>query len=113
MTAELMYAADHDERLPPCLTWMDATQKYANHPDIFRCPERKKIKEGDYGHAMNVELSLALSTDFTKKSQGIPVLFDSVLLARNACSGFYGFPDPKENNTAVAYLDGHVSKVKK
>ena len=41
------------------------------------------------------------------------LLFESVLLARNACSGVYGLPNPPRHNdkNAVAYLDGHAKRL--
>jgi hypothetical protein len=111
MVAQLMYATDHGERLPPCQTWMDATSPYTKGEAIFHSPDLKDATEDQYGFAMNVQMSLIQIEKDANPAES-PVLFDSLLLVRNACSGFYGFPDPKDRLAHVAYLDGHTTVLK-
>jgi hypothetical protein len=110
MMAQLIYAGDFDDHLPPCTTWMGATFPYSKNDGIYHCPDLKDAKKDEYGYAMNVAMSRVRTVDINKPELE-PVLFDSLLLARNACSGFYGFPDPKQRKTVVAYSDGHVKVI--
>lgn len=107
----LSYASDHDDRLPPAPAWVDCAQDYARNSLVFVCPDVRMEHPGGYGYAMNFELSAKALKDVPKPSES-PLLFDSVLLARNATSGFYGFPDPpRHRGNNVAYLDGHVERM--
>jgi prepilin-type processing-associated H-X9-DG protein len=104
---QLMYGADHDDGLPLAENWMDAIPQYVRDKDCFHCPA---IPEGGgYGYAMNVEMS-GKRTSREPEPAAEVLLFESVLLARNACSGVYGFPDPPRHDgkNCFAYLDGHV-----
>jgi hypothetical protein len=107
--AGLLYSEDHSGRMPLCMSWMDATKEYIKHEESFKCPQVDEPKPGEYGHAMDVKAS-GLCLNGVKNLPEVVYLFDSVLLARNACSGFYGFPDPKKRTTVFAYLDGHAKK---
>jgi hypothetical protein len=108
MIAQVMYGVDHDDRLSPATRWMDACLPYAKHDDLFACPYARRADPRAYGHAMNFALSAASQEDEPDPIDTI-VLFDSVLLARNACSGFYGLPDPPRHKlNPVAFLDTHV-----
>jgi prepilin-type processing-associated H-X9-DG protein len=104
---EGIYAMEHDDKLPPATLWMDAIEPNVKWPEAFRCPA---IGGGEgYGYAMNCTLPAQPTMDFQEPSTAV-LLFESVLTARNACSGVYGFPDPPRHNdkNAVAFLDGHV-----
>jgi prepilin-type processing-associated H-X9-DG protein len=112
MIAQLIYSDDYNGRLPPCTSWMDATQEYIKNDSIYHCPLIKDAKKDEYGYAMNVAVSSVKTTAYSKPDQ-VPVLFDSVLLARNACSGFYGFPEFEKRGTSVGFADGHVKVLSK
>ena len=48
------------------------------------------------------------------KPEGVPVLFESVLLVRNATSGFYGFPTksaPKSDANSFIVADDTVTEL--
>jgi prepilin-type processing-associated H-X9-DG protein len=111
--AELIYASDFDDHLPDSQTWMDRLVPYAKNEDLYHCPDVKKTNPHAYGYAMNCELSGKKGSDIAKPEMA-PLVFDSVLLARNATSGFYGFPDPpRHDRNNVAYVDGHVGRIGK
>jgi prepilin-type processing-associated H-X9-DG protein len=110
MLGQLFYATDHDDRLPLSAHWMDAISRYVK-PGVVKCPTLAKKSIKGYGYAMNLAMS-RVQTKSVKAPEQAPVLFDSILLGRNASSGFYGFPDPKERKTNIAYLDGHAAKRK-
>lgn len=111
--ANLVYLADYDDRLPDSQTWMDSLVPYTKNEDLFHCPDVKKTNPKAYGYAMNYEMSGKTQKEVAKPELA-PLAFDSVLLVRNATSGFYGFPDPpRHNRNNVAYLDGHVGRIGK
>jgi prepilin-type processing-associated H-X9-DG protein len=111
--AVTIYQTDYDDRLPDSQTWMDRLVPYAKDEDLFHCPDVKKSDPHAYGYAMNYELSGKKGSDVAKPELA-PLVFDSVLLVRNATSGFYGFPDPpRRDGDNVAYLDGHVRRLGK
>jgi prepilin-type processing-associated H-X9-DG protein len=111
--ADLAYQADYDDRLPDSQFWMDRLVPYAKNEDLYHCPDVKKTNPKAYGYAMNYELSRRRGNDVAKPEIA-PLVFDSVLLVRNATSGFYGFPDPpRHSGNNVAYLDGHVERISK
>src|SRR5512134_3805732 len=58
--AQLLYAADHDDDLPPAASWIDATWRYAGKKDpgevtesVFKCPAVALRRDGGYGYAFN------------------------------------------------------------
>jgi hypothetical protein len=96
--AQSMYAANHDERLPNATAWMDEIEPFVKSQDIYRCPALRKTPEA-YGYAMNFLMS-GVNSRKLSSPESTPLVFDSVLLVRNATSGFYGFPDPPRHGTA-------------
>jgi len=104
---DIMYSADNDDRLPPATTWMDAISPRVPSEALFHCPALEGKNE--YGYAMNFELS-GKDTKALPRLESQVLVFDSVLLARNACSGVYGFPDASRHNGKynVAFVDGHA-----
>jgi hypothetical protein len=110
--AQAMYALDWDGRLPPANAWMDAIEPLPKSKDIFYNPRVRPRSPDAYGYAMNIYCS---GIDVNKEADpsGTVLLFESLLLARNACSGFYGLPDPPRNGEAncVAFLDGSVANL--
>jgi len=104
---ELLYANDNDDRLPPTAAWMDCITKYVKYPEAFHCPSVKG--ESSYGYAMNLDCGNKKDYDDPTPAEKV-LLFESILLERNATSGVYDLPDPPRHNgrNCVAYLDGHV-----
>ena len=107
-----VYATDNDNRLPPATTWMDAAEKYAHTPAVLASPDVRDHDPSGYGYAMNVAMSCK-PTAQVHDPGGTALIFDSVLLARNACSGFYGFPDPpRPHSNFVGFVDGHARSMR-
>jgi len=117
--AQLLYAADHDDRLPPANSWIDATWRYAGKKDpgeltesVFKCPAVALQRDGSYGYAFNSELdSKPLSS--IADSSGTPMVFDSKALFRNASGPpVAAYPDEGRHNggkdIVVAYANGSV-----
>jgi hypothetical protein len=123
-SAQLLYAADHDEMLPPAEIWVDATWKYAAAKDpgqvtesVFKCPVIALDRGGGYGYGFNAEngsLPLARIQDPATKV----AVFDSKELSRNA-SGVPAemFPERGRHSNGmeivIAYLDGRARPVPK
>jgi len=104
---QIMYSSDFDDRLPSATAWMDCIAKYVQSAGVFHCPALDGKDE--YGYAMNVACDREKTTDEHEPESKV-LLFESVLLARNACSGVYGLPNPSrhdDRNVAV-YVDGHA-----
>ena len=104
---EIMYANDNDDRLPPARTWMDRITNWVKYADAFHCPSVKG--ENSYGYAMNVDCDKEKMAHEPEPERKV-LLFESVLLGRNARSGVYGLPDPPrhEDRNVAVYVDGHA-----
>ena len=117
-TALSLYAENSDGRLPDSSTWMNELQPYMKNERILHCPALLANGPGAYGYAMNFEIS-GKEVARIANPDGVPALFESVLMVRNATSGFYGLPDPRRhrnwrgNCTVVGFLDGHVEQVRR
>lgn len=103
--ANLIYANDNDDLLPPA-KWMDAVTPYTTgFLDAFRCPA---LAAKSYGYAFNSALVLT-NTTAPEHPDTVPMVFDSSITSRNAVSA-YALPNPARHVSGVtAYLDGHVS----
>lgn len=107
-TAHLIYATDNDDRLPLCERWMDLTFAYVKNESQLHCPGLDPVKTNQYGYAMNIALSSANESQLANPDQ-VALLFDSVILDRNACSNLVGFPDPpRHDKNSIAFADGHA-----
>jgi prepilin-type processing-associated H-X9-DG protein len=109
----MMYAADHDDKLPPAGTWVDATSDYASRDGYYPDPSVENRKEDEYGFAFFEPVSL-VGLDTITKPEGVPLVFQSVLMGRNAHSDLRTLPRiprsfrGKEGLNYVAFCDGHV-----
>lgn len=109
-TAHWIYAADNDDRFPLCEKWMDLTFDYFKDESRLHCPGLDPIKTNQYGYAMNIALSAADESKLANPDQ-TALLFDSVILDRNACSNLVGFPNPPRHiKNSVAFADGHAAR---
>lgn len=129
--AQLLYAGDHDDRLPPAEHWVDATWPYgppigrdkkAKDPEdvvetVFRCPSVSMRREGEYGYAFNLDLD-AKPLGEVPDTKGTPLVFDSKALFRNAAGPpVAAYPVGGRHNggkdIVVAYLDGQARVAKR
>lgn len=111
-----LYASDHDGRFPHRDTWMDATAPYVNNPMAYRCPEflRKEMNTDVYGYAFNGALSCAIEPE---QPETVPLVFDSMHLARNASGTPESVPKPGRHSigdshrNSMGYADGHAKRI--
>jgi prepilin-type processing-associated H-X9-DG protein len=106
---QLMYAADHDDRLPDAERWMDQTTPYVKIAECFRCPKVAGQNPDEYGYAMDIRMSGKHIANVEVPGTQ-PLLFESVLTGRNAHSRLTGFPNPPrhEDRNTFSFVDGHV-----
>ena len=117
--AQFLYAADHDDRLPPAEIWVDATWKYVGKKDpgeqtesVFKCPSVSIRRDGRYGYALNSELDSKSISSIADPPE-TPLVFDSKALFRNAAGQpVAAYPDEGRHNggkdIVVAYANGSV-----
>ena len=107
--ANLLYATDYDEHLPSAENWMDALELYTKNEWAFRDPDIKDRKDDEYGYAFFKPLS-CVDTRTVLDPDQVPLVFQSVLMLRNARSDLSTLPAIPRNGKAncVAFLDGHV-----
>ncbi len=107
--ATLMYATDFDEHLPPAETWVDVIEPYHKNDFITHDPSINDRKDDEYGFAFFEPVS-GLDTRTVRDPDMVPMLFQSVLMARNAHSDLSTLPSIPRNGKAnwVALLDGHA-----
>ncbi|MBI5706571.1 MAG: hypothetical protein HZC36_06240 [Armatimonadetes bacterium] len=118
--ANLMYAADWDDRLPPRDIWMDAIRDYHKNYGGERCGEvtaKYADRKDLYGYSFNSRLS-GFKTGVLdwEATQNRPMLYDSINLARNASDPFASLPDPPRHGelvNMVCFLDSHTKGLKK
>ncbi|MCC7231173.1 MAG: type II secretion system protein [Fimbriimonadaceae bacterium] len=111
--AVLMYSADWNDRLPPGVSWVDATFPYAKNDLIYRSPAASKVDKAAYGFAFRKELGLKKIAGYRDPDRWA-MIFDSTILIRNATSGLETMPQPgrygsgASASNGVAFLDGHA-----
>lgn len=101
----IMYEQDHDEKLPPTRTWMEAIYPYLKTEQIFTCPS---LKPGEkYGYAFNSGASGKNVAVFSNPAQTV-LIYETSVLKRNA----FGMGENRANRhldgANFAYVDGHV-----
>jgi prepilin-type processing-associated H-X9-DG protein len=108
-----MYTADYDDRFPLRDNWMDSTKEYRKGDDMLRCPTfafDEKAPKNLYGYAMNQAISGAKPPP---NIANVPLIFDSVNLARNASGTLDSLPNPGRHGgqNVIGYADGHAKAV--
>lgn len=102
-----LYAADNDGALPLAANWIDATWKLDSkknpnddYQSAFRCPSVSRLRRiGDYGYAMNIELSGAKLSQVANP-ESTPLVFDCENLLRNAAAKRSDVPTPARHKGA-------------
>ena len=109
---EVLYAEQNNERFPPSNSWMDVTRPFVRDDEVFACPDVRKTDPKGYGYAMSVSLGSAKQA-WVRNPEKAALIFDSILLNRNACSDVYGLPNPpRYSGNSVAYADGHARRMR-
>jgi len=106
-----LYANDSDGVLPSADRWMDALDRYTKWPN-FQLHDPEGVKAGDYGYAFRDKAS-ALNLSKVDNLKGYPVVFDSILMQRNAHSELGTLPHPGRHRgrDSIVYLDGHAKSL--
>jgi len=108
--AQHMYAAENNDRLLNTQNWMDKVLYQTKSEYCFHCPGLDQSKTHQYGYAMNIKM-LDLRLNSLKDPRNNVLLFDSVILDRNACSNLVGLPDPpRHGKNSIAFADGHAAR---
>lgn len=111
LLASIIYGADYDDRLPHRDRWMDAVEPFLEEKSRLHRSEIKDATGDVYGYAFLSHLSL-FSFVNVKEPARLPVLYDSVNLARNASDPFTSLPAVAENvSRNLGFCDGHAKHV--
>jgi len=107
--AMILYSQDNDGRFPLRGSWMDSTGNY-RRPRIVRCvlfADDRNSPQNQYGYAMNQAMS---GQKEPKDPETVPLVFDSINLARNASGTLDSLPDPPRHGdyNNIGYADGHA-----
>jgi hypothetical protein len=90
---------------------MDASRPYLKNDAVFVCPELKRAKPIGCGYAFHDSL-LGQRLDGIQSLADEPMVFDSAILAHNACAGLESLPRPPRHSNhkynVVGYMDGHA-----
>jgi prepilin-type processing-associated H-X9-DG protein len=112
--ASIMYSSDNNDILPHAVNWTGLLSPYLlRDQGPLNCPAVARGGEPNgYGYAFNIELA-GKPIARIQAPEGTPVIFDSILVDRDAASGLETLPDPPRhgNGTAnnAAFADGSVS----
>jgi hypothetical protein len=100
----LLYAQDHEERLPDAARWVDEITPYLKKTACLWCPAAPQLQ---YGYAMNAALSKASLADIAEPFDTV-LLFESNLGTLNASGDPAGAARPPRHDGAnhCAYVDG-------
>lgn len=113
----IIYAADYNERFPNRDTWLDDIYPYVKTQDKLICPIVIQERNPQlYGYAFNRQLSTAKPPS---KPATIPLIFESINLAKNASGDLNSLPSPgrhpqvsnKNGANNIGYADGHAKSV--
>jgi prepilin-type processing-associated H-X9-DG protein len=106
--AILLYAQDHDEKLPLKDSWQDAIVPFGpgSVPLPFTCPSRSAVP----GYAYNASLNAVFIGDL-ESADTRPLLFDSSLGRANASDLLQSFAPRHARKGVVAFADGSVETV--
>lgn len=103
----LIYAQDHDQRLPDADKWVDEIMPYLKSEAIFRDPSAPA--EQKYSYAFNRNLSGVRMSALAAPATTV-LLFESTTGVKNATDAGTSVPHPGRHNrgTDYAFADGRV-----
>ncbi|MEZ0326892.1 MAG: hypothetical protein ACAH95_13410 [Fimbriimonas sp.] len=109
--AQLLYAAEFDETLPPLKTWVTASIPYASSTSVYQCPA---VSSSSFGFAMSAWFGGAKLRKIHSHDETL-LLFEPMVAGINA-SGYASKDSanpPRHSGTNnVAFMDGHAKAVK-
>ncbi|HUT73747.1 MAG TPA: DUF4190 domain-containing protein [Armatimonadota bacterium] len=105
----LMYARDHDDKLPPAETWSDSLMPYVRDASTFVCPEAPNLRSG---YAYNRDLSNLTLGDIGDPPRTV-LIFESSL-GWNGAGGAEALLSPPRHDgrNVVSFADGSVRLVR-
>jgi len=107
----LMYADDHDDRLPAERPWLQQVNDvYVKNLEACRCARIPNAsKSNAFGHAFRASMAGQLLGKVPHPESNI-MLFDSMDLRMGAIGELEDMPNPprKGEGSIVAYADGHA-----
>lgn len=117
-TALLIYAADHDDRLPTRDSWMDALLPFVKSEQIFHCPAVQESNQENphlFGYAFNSRLS-GVEIESIDRPETVPMTYDSINMGRNASDPIVSLPSPPRVHddkacNLISYLDTRTDRV--
>lgn len=102
----LMYAADHNNRLPNAATWTQDIQPYVKNPALLHCADDTSGARSSY--AMNAVLSGADSNKLMDSASEVVLLYETNQPG-DSPSGDASTVAPRHNGGSnYGFLDGHV-----
>jgi hypothetical protein len=111
-TAMMIYAVDHDDRLPFADNWIDLTEPYAKNPSLYHSPGAPGPVGDQYGFAFRKELSRKHMVKI-EDIQNTAMIFDTTLTGRNATSGLETLPRPGRygGKNTIGFTDGSAKSI--
>jgi hypothetical protein len=103
--AVMMYAQDHDEKLPSAAAWQAGTAPYSRDPRALICPEALNLPSGYAYNRMLNHRSLAA----VLLPASTPELYDSTLGTPNASDKLQSFAPRHLGVGIIGYVDGHIA----
>lgn len=113
----IIYAADFNDRFPNRDIWLDSISPYVKTQDKLICPTIFAERNAQlYGYAFSGKLSNA---KFPPKPETVPLVFESINLAKNASGELSSLPNPgrhphssgERGSNNIGYADGHAKSV--
>lgn len=109
--ATIMYAVDHDDRLPLASSWLDQVGTYLKEPAALRCAHLPKDSGPDaYGHVLEQSMPGRRLSQVNEPAN-VPMLFDGKDLTKNAVASILDMRLTRFDGKlifSVALTDGHV-----
>lgn len=105
--ALMMYAADHDDSLPPAAKWMDDSWAYVGRWDAYRDPTVEGLRDNQFGFSFFEPVEGAWMRG-REEVGDVPLTFQSTELRKNANGLLDTLPYRLKDRNVVSFLDGHA-----
>lgn len=100
-----MYGGDYDGKYPIGDKWMDLIEPYVPNRRMLQCPAVRQANRSAFGYALNRSAPGKRRSEF---DQAVPLVFDSKLLGRNACTDLTSMPAPGRHPSKAGKVDNAV-----